>query len=120
MRQKNRIRYSGRFPPHPYSSPALDTAPAESFRRDARVIGVVSLAHGVSHFLQLPLPPLSPLRRAEFDLPCTLLGLGARAFDVPRGPVPSPAALPSARPPPSRPPLAPPALSQRVREPVLL
>lgn len=85
MRQKNRIRYSGRFPPHPYSSPALDTAPAESFRRDARVIGVVSLAHGVSHFLQLALPPLFPLLRAEFDVSWTLLGFVAGAFYVASG-----------------------------------
>ena len=66
-------------------SPALDNAPAESFRRDARVIGVVSLAHGVSHFLQLALPPLFPLLRAEFDVSWTLLGLIVGVFYVASG-----------------------------------
>ncbi len=52
----------------------MDTASAESFRRDARVIGLVSVAHGLSHFFQLALPPLFPLLRAEFDVSWTLLG----------------------------------------------
>ena len=30
-------------------------------KRDTKVIGVVSLAHGCSHFYQLALPPLFPL-----------------------------------------------------------
>jgi MFS transporter, FSR family, fosmidomycin resistance protein len=64
---------------------ALDTAPAESFRRDVHVIGVVSLAHGVSHFLQLALPPLFPLLRAEFDVSWTLLGFVAGSFYVASG-----------------------------------
>jgi len=59
--------------------------PTESFRRDARVIGVVSLAHGVSHFLQLALPPLFPLLRAEFDVSWTLLGFIAGAFYIASG-----------------------------------
>jgi len=63
----------------------LDNAPAESFRRDARVIGVVSLAHGISHFLQLALPPLFPLLRAEFDVSWTLLGFVAGIFYVASG-----------------------------------
>ncbi len=29
--------------------------------RDAKVIGVVGLAHGCSHFYQLALPPLFPI-----------------------------------------------------------
>ena len=65
----------------------MDTPPAESFRRDARVIGVVSLAHGLSHFLQLALPPLFPLLRAEFDVSWTLLGFVAGAFYVASGAV---------------------------------
>jgi FSR family fosmidomycin resistance protein-like MFS transporter len=63
----------------------LDTAAAESFRRDARVIGVVSLAHGGSHFLQLALPPLFPLLRAEFEVSWTLLGFIAGTFYVASG-----------------------------------
>ena len=68
-------------------SPQLDTAPAESFRRDARVIGVVGLSHGISHFLQLALPPLFPLLRAEFDVSWTLLGVVAGVFYVASGSV---------------------------------
>jgi MFS transporter, FSR family, fosmidomycin resistance protein len=68
------MRYSVPFPAPPYSSTALDTASADSFRRDARVIGLVSVAHGLSHFFQLALPPLFPLLRAEFDVSWTLLG----------------------------------------------
>jgi MFS family permease len=59
--------------------------PAGSLRRDARVIGVVSLAHGVSHFLQLALPPLFPLLRSEFDVSWTLLGFIAGTFYVASG-----------------------------------
>ena len=66
-------------------SPALDNAPAESFRRDARVIGVVGLGHGVSHFLQLALPPLFPLLRAEFGVSWTLLGFVAGVLYVASG-----------------------------------
>ena len=59
--------------------------PTQSLRRDARVIGVVSLAHGVSHFLQLALPPLFPLLRAEFDVSWTLLGFIAGTFYIASG-----------------------------------
>jgi MFS transporter, FSR family, fosmidomycin resistance protein len=52
----------------------LDVPPPESFRRDARVIGLVGIGHGLSHFFQLALPPLFPLLRAEFDVSWTLLG----------------------------------------------
>jgi FSR family fosmidomycin resistance protein-like MFS transporter len=52
----------------------LDALPPQSFRRDARVIGLVGVAHGLSHFFQLTLPPLFPLLRAEFDASWALLG----------------------------------------------
>jgi MFS family permease len=52
----------------------LDHSAAVSFRRDARVIGLVGLAHGTSHLFQLALPPLFPLLRAEFGVSWTLLG----------------------------------------------
>jgi len=52
----------------------LDASPPQSFRRDARVIGLVGVAHGLSHFFQLALPPLFPLLRIEFDVPWALLG----------------------------------------------
>ncbi len=49
-------------------------ADAHSFRRDIRVIGVIGVAHGMSHFFQLVLPPLFPLLRAEFDVSYATLG----------------------------------------------
>ena len=52
----------------------MEPVPVESFRRDVRVIGVVGVAHAISHFLQLALPPLFPLLRADFDVSWTLLG----------------------------------------------
>ena len=55
----------------------MDAAPADSFRRDARVIGLVGVAHGMSHVFQLALPPLFPLLRAEFGVSWTLLGAPA-------------------------------------------
>ena len=63
----------------------LDTAPVDSFRRDTRVIGVVGLAHGISHFLQLALPPLFPLLRNEFGVSWTLLGFIAGSFYIASG-----------------------------------
>ena len=58
----------------PYTLASLGRTTPESFRRDARVIGLVGIAHGLSHFFQLALPPLFPLLRAEFDASWTLLG----------------------------------------------
>lgn len=52
----------------------MDATPADSFRRDARVIGLVGLAHGMSHLFQLVLPPLFPLLREEFGVSWTVLG----------------------------------------------
>ena len=52
----------------------LDAPSPQSFRRDARVIGLVGVAHGLSHFFQLTLPPLFPLLRTEFDVSWALLG----------------------------------------------
>jgi MFS transporter, FSR family, fosmidomycin resistance protein len=52
----------------------LDSAPASSFRADAKVIGVVGSAHALSHFFQLVLPPLFPLLRAEFGVSYATLG----------------------------------------------
>ena len=80
-----RIRYSAAIPRYPYTFSGLDNGSVPSFRRDARVIGVVGLAHAVSHFLQLALPPLFPLLRAEFAVSWTLLGLVASTFYVVSG-----------------------------------
>ena len=57
-----------------------ETVPAESFRRDVRIIGLVGTAHAFSHFFQIALAPLFPLLRAEFDVSWTLLGLLVGVF----------------------------------------
>ncbi|MEN9631287.1 MAG: hypothetical protein RJA10_4515 [Pseudomonadota bacterium] len=49
-------------------------APAP-LRADATTIGVVSIAHGLSHFCQLIVPPLFPWIGAAFGLSNTQLGL---------------------------------------------
>ena len=49
-------------------------APAP-LRADATTIGVVSIAHGMSHFCQLIVPPLFPWIGAAFGLSNTQLGL---------------------------------------------
>jgi len=54
-------------------------------RRDARVIVLVSIAHSLSHFFQLALPPLFPLLRADFDTSFTLLGALVGTFYVASG-----------------------------------
>src|SRR4030065_1949103 len=46
-----------------------------SLRQDARVIGLVGLAHMTSHFFSLALPPLFPVFRAEFGAPYVAFGL---------------------------------------------
>ncbi|MDO8420102.1 MAG: MFS transporter [Rubrivivax sp.] len=57
------------------------TAPAP-LRHDASTIGVVSIAHGLSHFCQLMVPPLFPWIGASFDLSNTQLGLLMSVFFV--------------------------------------
>lgn len=66
---------------------ATASSPADllSFRRDARVIGVVGVAHGLSHFFQLVLPPLFPLLRAEFGVSYATLGALVSTFYVASG-----------------------------------
>ena len=57
-----------------------ETVPAESFRRDVRIIGLVGTAHAFSHFFQLALAPLFPLLRADFDVSWTVLGMLVGVF----------------------------------------
>lgn len=47
---------------------------------DARLIALVAVAHLVSHFLQLALPPLFPVLRTTFDVPYVALGLVITVF----------------------------------------
>lgn len=58
---------------------------ASSFRADLRTTGLVTLAHGTSHFFQLLLPPLFPLLVAEFGFSYSELGLLLTAFFVTSG-----------------------------------
>jgi MFS family permease len=58
----------------------LEPARNESFRRDVRIIGLIGVAHGFSHFFQLALPPLFPLLRVDFDVSWTLLGVLVGVF----------------------------------------
>lgn len=51
-----------------------------SLRADARVIGLVGLAHGLSHFFQLCIPPLFPLLKEEFDTSYAALGAVLAVF----------------------------------------
>ena len=63
----------------------LDSAAASSFRADAKVIGVVGIAHALSHFFQLVLPPLFPLLRAEFGVGYATLGALLSAMYIASG-----------------------------------
>jgi MFS family permease len=56
-----------------------------SLRQDARVIGLVGLAHGTSHFYHLILAALFPWRKAEFKLSYAQLGLLMTVFFVVSG-----------------------------------
>ena len=55
-------------------------AATAEFRRDAWVIGLVSTAHGFSHFFQLVLPPLFPLLKDVFGVSYQSLGLLTMVF----------------------------------------
>ncbi|HEX2890891.1 MFS transporter [Vineibacter terrae] len=53
-----------------------------AWRRDARVIGLISAAHFVSHFYILLLPPIFGLVKAEYGVSYTAIGLALTAFNV--------------------------------------
>ena len=50
------------------------TLPPDSLRQDAQVIGLIGIAHGVSHFYHLILAPLFPWLKSEFGLSYAELG----------------------------------------------
>ena len=56
-----------------------------ALRADARVIGLVGLAHGVSHFYQLVIPSLFPWIKVAFGLSYAQLGLITTVFYVVSG-----------------------------------
>ncbi len=61
---------------------AAAATPAPPLRQDATIIGLVGLAHGVSHFSQLLLAPLFPWLKTEFNVSYTELGLLLTIFFV--------------------------------------
>ena len=60
----------------------LPASPAPPWRQDASTIGLVGLAHAVSHFSQLVLAPLFPWLKTEFNVSYTELGLLLTIFFV--------------------------------------
>lgn len=56
------------------------TAATASLRADAKVISLVGIAHGFSHFFQLCLPPLFPLLKDEFGAGYAVLGAVMAVF----------------------------------------
>ena len=58
------------------------TAPAHPARKDVALIGLVGLAHSISHFSQLLLPPLFPWLKEAFGVSYTELGLLMTIFFV--------------------------------------
>ena len=63
----------------------MNSATDSSFRHDVKVIALVGLAHSLSHFFQLALPPLFPLLRAEFGVSYAALGVLVGVFYVASG-----------------------------------
>ena len=60
----------------------LPASAAPPLRQDATTIGLVGLAHAVSHFSQLVLAPLFPWLKIEFNVSYTELGLLLTIFFV--------------------------------------
>jgi MFS family permease len=63
----------------------LDSKPTVALSQDAKVIGLVSLAHAMSHFSHLLLVPLFPVFQKEFALSFSQLGLLVTVFFVVSG-----------------------------------
>ncbi|MCR6474992.1 MFS transporter [Variovorax sp. ZS18.2.2] len=64
------------------SSHATTTPSATSLRSDAKLIGLVGLAHAISHFSQLILAPLFPWLKDAFNVSYTELGAVLTVFFV--------------------------------------
>ncbi|MBC7502129.1 MAG: MFS transporter, partial [Herminiimonas sp.] len=61
------------------------TAIVPTLRQDAKVIGLVGIAHGVSHFFHLLLAPLFPWLKVEFALSYAELGFLMTVFFIVSG-----------------------------------
>ncbi|AVR97573.1 MFS transporter [Pseudoduganella armeniaca] len=70
---------------NPTSATAVPASADATLRQDARVIGLVGLAHGTSHFYHLILAALFPWLRSEFALSYAQLGLLMTVFFVVSG-----------------------------------
>lgn len=68
--------------PLAYSANMVPMAAPVPLRADAATIGVVSVAHGMSHFCQLIVPPLFPWIGAGFGLSNMQLGLLMSVFFI--------------------------------------
>jgi MFS family permease len=66
-------------------APVSVVANARSLWRDVAVVGIVGVAHGFSHFLQLALPPIFPLIKDELGYSYTELGFLMTVFFVASG-----------------------------------
>ncbi len=71
----------------PVSRPARENARGghpirrqAQMNQDAKVIGLVGSAHGLSHFLQLAVPPLFPMIRADLGISYSALGVVIMVF----------------------------------------
>jgi MFS family permease len=65
--------------------------PSSIPNRDIKVMALISVAHGCSHFFQLVLPPLFPFLREDFSVSYTELGLVMTLFYVTSGVLQTPA-----------------------------
>ena len=63
-------------------TPASPASATPALRTDARLIGLVGLAHGISHFCQLLLAPLFPWLKDAFSVNYTELGIVLTVFYV--------------------------------------
>jgi MFS transporter, FSR family, fosmidomycin resistance protein len=68
-----------------------DTARNAGLSREVRVIALVCMAHFVSHYYLLMLPPLFAIIRADYDVSYTELGLALTAFGIVSGTLQTPA-----------------------------
>ena len=64
------------------ASNTLGPTPAVPFKQDASVIGLVGIAHLISHFSQLLLAPLFPWLKTEFNVSYAQLGFLMTVFFV--------------------------------------
>lgn len=63
-------------------SSSATTSPPTTLRKDAQLIGLVGLAHAISHFSQLILAPLFPWLKDAFNVSYTELGAVLTVFFV--------------------------------------